>query len=106
MAQVVIGQESFLLVGEVGRSCPAFFQGFPAISAAAPESPSGDALVTKEVTFEGKVGGVITDQRSQKLKAGVRLETTINRLEFGVGGDTPTLGDDIEITIRLEMAQQ
>ena len=62
--------------------------------------------VTKPVTFEGKVGGVITDQRSQKLKAGVRLETTINRLEFGVGGDTPTLGDDIEITIRLEMAQQ
>ncbi|MBC2839404.1 YceI family protein [Robiginitalea sp. SC105] len=62
--------------------------------------------VTKEVTFKGKVGGVITDQRSEKLKAGVRLETTIDRLEFGVGGETPTIGNELDITIRLEMAQQ
>lgn len=62
--------------------------------------------VTKSVTFEGKVNGVITDQRSQKLKAGLKLTGTVNRLEFGVGGDTPTLGDDVEFTVNLEMAQQ
>ncbi|WP_318312267.1 YceI family protein [Flagellimonas crocea] len=62
--------------------------------------------VTKPVTLEGKVNGIITDQRSQKLKAGLKLTGTVDRLEFGVGGDTPTLGDDIEITINLEMAQQ
>lgn len=62
--------------------------------------------VTKPVTLEGKVNGIITDQRSNKLKAGLKLTGTINRLEFGVGGDTPTLGDDVEMTINLEMAQQ
>ncbi|MER3318375.1 MAG: YceI family protein [Allomuricauda sp.] len=62
--------------------------------------------VTKTVTLDGKVNGVITDQRSQKLKAGLKLTGTVNRLEFGVGGDTPTLGDDVEFTVNLEMAQQ
>ncbi|MBD0851823.1 YceI family protein [Maribacter arenosus] len=62
--------------------------------------------VTKPVTLEGKLNGIITDQRSKKLKAGLKLTGTVNRLEFGVGGDTPTLGDDVEMTINLEMAQQ
>jgi len=62
--------------------------------------------VTKPVILEGKLNGVITDQRSKKLKAGLKLTGTVNRLEFGVGGDTPTLGDDVEMTINLEMAQQ
>ena len=62
--------------------------------------------VTKPITLEGKVNGIITDQRSNKLKAGLKLTGTVNRLEFGVGGDTPTLGDDVEMTINLEMAQQ
>ncbi|MEW2920884.1 YceI family protein [Muricauda sp. ANG21] len=62
--------------------------------------------VTKPVTLEGKVNGVITDQRSQKLKAGLKITGTVNRLEFGVGGDTPTLGDEVDLTINLEMAQQ
>ncbi|SDR01426.1 YceI family protein [Flagellimonas zhangzhouensis] len=62
--------------------------------------------VTKTVTLDGKVNGIITDQRSQKLKAGLKLTGTVNRLEFGVGGDTPTLGDDVELTVNLEMAQQ
>ena len=61
---------------------------------------------TKPVTLDGKVNGIITDQRSQKLKAGLKITGTINRLEFGVGGDTPTLGDEIDLTINLEMAQQ
>lgn len=62
--------------------------------------------VTKSVTLEGKVNGIITDQRSKKLKAGLKLTGTINRLDFGVGGDTPSLGDEVEMTINLEMAQQ
>ncbi len=62
--------------------------------------------VTKTVTLDGKVNGIITDQRSEKLKAGLKLTGTINRLDFGVGGDTASLGDDVEMTINLEMAQQ
>lgn len=62
--------------------------------------------VTKPVTLEGKVNGVITDQRSQKLKAGLKLTGTINRLDFGVGGETASLGNEIDLTVHLEMAQQ
>ena len=62
--------------------------------------------VTKPVTLEGKLNGIITDQRSQKLKAGLKLTGTVDRLAFGVGGDTPTLGDEVDMTINLEMAQQ
>ena len=62
--------------------------------------------VTKPVTLKGTVIGVITDQRSQKLKAGVRLSTTLNRRDFGVGEKMMMVGDEVEITIRMEMAQQ
>lgn len=62
--------------------------------------------VTKPVTLVGKVNGIITDERSKKLKAGLKLTGTLNRLDFKVGGNTPTLGDDIDMTINLEMAQQ
>lgn len=62
--------------------------------------------VTKPVTLDGKLNGIITDQRSKKLKAGLKLTGTIDRLAFGVGEETPTLGDEVEMTINLEMAQQ
>ncbi len=62
--------------------------------------------VTKPVTLDGKLNGIITDQRSQKLKAGLKLTGTVDRLAFGVGSDTPTLGDEVNMTIHLEMAQQ
>jgi len=62
--------------------------------------------VTKPVTLKGSVMGVITDQRTQKLKAGVRLSTTINRRDFNVGEKMMMVGDEVEITIRMEMAQQ
>lgn len=62
--------------------------------------------VTKPVTLKGSVIGIITDRRSQKLKAGVRLSTTIDRKDFGVGTEMGMVGDPVEITIRLEMAQQ
>lgn len=62
--------------------------------------------VTKPVTLEGKVNGVITDQRSQKLKAGLKLTGTIDRTEFGVGEESAAIGSEIDLTINLEMAQQ
>ena len=62
--------------------------------------------VTKPVTLEGKLNGIITDQRSQKLKAGLKLTGTINRLDFMVGGESPMVGNDVNMTINLEMAQQ
>lgn len=62
--------------------------------------------VTKSVTLDGKLNGIITDQRSQKLKAGLKLTGMVDRLAFGVGSETPTLGDEVEMTINLEMAQQ
>lgn len=63
--------------------------------------------VTKPVTLEGKLNGIITDQRSQKLKAGLKLTGTVDRNEFGIGSakDFP-VGDEVEMTINLEMAQQ
>jgi polyisoprenoid-binding protein YceI len=62
--------------------------------------------ITNPITLEGKLNGIITAQRSKKLKAGLKLTGTVNRLEFKVGGETPTLGDDVEMIINKEMAQQ
>lgn len=62
--------------------------------------------VTKPVILEGKLNGIITDQRSQKLKAGLKLTGTINRKDFGVGTKDFPIGDEVEMKINLEMAQQ
>ena len=62
--------------------------------------------VTKPVTLEGRLNGVITDQRSQKLKAGLKLTGTVNRKEFGVGSKPFPVGEEVDITVHLEMAQQ
>lgn len=61
---------------------------------------------TKPVTLDGRVNGVITDQRSKKLKAGLKLTGAVNRLDFGVGGDSPAIGKEVRFTIHMEMAQQ
>lgn len=62
--------------------------------------------VTKPVNLEGKLNGIITDQRSQKLKAGLKLTGTIDRKDFGVGSKPFPVGDEVDMTINLEMAQQ
>lgn len=62
--------------------------------------------VTKEIILEGKLNGIITDKRSQKLKAGLKLTGVIDRLAHGVGGDSASLGNEVNITINLEMSQQ
>lgn len=61
---------------------------------------------TKPIQLKGKLNGIITDKRSKKLKAGLKLAGIIKRKDFEVGGDNPALGDDVEIIINLEMAQQ
>ncbi len=62
--------------------------------------------VTKPVVLDGKVIGIITDQRSQKLKAGLKLTGSLSRKDFGIGGDMAPIGNEVEMTINLEMAQQ
>src|SRR5690606_19889241 len=62
--------------------------------------------VTKPVTLEGKLNGIITDERSQKLKAGLKFTGTVNRSDFNIGGSAAPIGDEVTITINTEMAQQ
>ncbi len=63
--------------------------------------------VTKPVALDGKLNGIITDQRSQKLKAGLKFTTTLNREDFNIGtGTMAPIGEEISITINTEMAQQ
>lgn len=64
--------------------------------------------VTKTVVLDGRVNGVITDQRSKKLKAGLKLTGAFSRMDFGVGTGFPpaALGTEVRLTAFLEMAQQ
>ena len=62
--------------------------------------------VTKSITFDGKINGVITNNRTQKLKAGLKLTGVFNRLDFMVGTESPSIGNDVSFTVNLEMAQQ
>jgi len=62
--------------------------------------------ITKAVSLEGKLNGIITDQRSQKLKAGLKIAGSINRKDFEVGMKDFPIGDEVIIVINMEMAQQ
>lgn len=62
--------------------------------------------VTKPVTLDGKLNGIITDQRSQKLKAGLKITGLLKRSDFNIGGSVAPIGDEVAITINTEMAQQ
>lgn len=61
--------------------------------------------VTKPVVLEGQLNGVIMDQKAQKLRAGLKLMGTIDRLAFGVGEKSPAMGDEVDMVINLEMLQ-
>ena len=67
--------------------------------------------VTKTVTLTGEFGGVITDDYG-RTKAGASASTTINRQDFGVSWNAAleaggfTLGDDVTITIDLQVDLQ
>jgi len=62
--------------------------------------------VTKPVTLDGILNGIILDQRSQKLKAGLKFTGIINRTDFNVGGSMAPVGEEVVITINTEMNQQ
>ena len=67
--------------------------------------------VTQPVTLTGEFGGVITDDYG-RTKAGATASTKINRHDFGVSWNAAleaggfTLGDDITITIDLQVDLQ
>ncbi len=62
--------------------------------------------VSKSIELNGKLNGIITDRRRQKLKAGLKFTTTLKRSDFGIGGSMAPVSDEVEVNINLEMAQQ
>ncbi|MET4781405.1 YceI family protein [Glaciihabitans sp. UYNi722] len=67
--------------------------------------------VTLAVTLKGEFGGIVTDGYGQ-TKAGATATTTINRQDFGVSWNAAleaggfTLGDDVTITLDLQVVLQ
>jgi polyisoprenoid-binding protein YceI len=67
--------------------------------------------VTQAVTLKGEFGGIETDGYGN-TKAGVSASTKINRHDFGVSWNAAleaggvTLGDDVTITVELQLALQ
>jgi polyisoprenoid-binding protein YceI len=67
--------------------------------------------VTRPIALTGEFGGVMTDGYGN-VKAGATLTTTINRHDFGVSWNTAleaggmTLGDDVAITLDIQLALQ
>lgn len=67
--------------------------------------------VTLPVTLKGEFGGIVTDDYGQ-TKAGATASTTINRHDFGVSWNAAleaggfTLGDDVKITLDLQVVLQ
>ncbi len=60
--------------------------------------------ITKKVTFNGKLNGILKSDRGQK--AGLKLNTTIKRTDFKVGSSGGSVGEDVTVTINLEMAKK
>jgi polyisoprenoid-binding protein YceI len=56
--------------------------------------------VTKQVTFRSNLIGQSKDPKGQS-RSGSDNYLVIKRSEFGVKGDTPAVGDDIFLTIRI-----
>lgn len=67
--------------------------------------------VTKSVVLKGEFGGIVTDGQGQ-TKAGATATAKINRHDFGVSWNNAletggvTLGDDVTITLDLQVALQ
>lgn len=59
--------------------------------------------VTKPITFEGKLNGIIDNPHSGGKTAGLKLTTSVQRADFGVGEKGGSIGDEVEVTINLEM---
>ena len=67
--------------------------------------------VTKQIALPFTLSGAIKDQRGGS-KIGVDAQTTVNRLDFGIGQDAPlpaggaAIGNEVRIEISLEAALQ
>ncbi|MGM5470310.1 YceI family protein [Flavobacteriaceae bacterium LMO-SS05] len=62
--------------------------------------------ITKSIDLNGKLNGIITDRRSGKLKAGLKFTGMVKRSDFEIGGSMAPIGNEVNIHINLEMAQQ
>ncbi|NLY03489.1 MAG: YceI family protein [Campylobacter sp.] len=56
--------------------------------------------VTKQVSFEYNFGGVVTDEKVDKI--GFSLEGKIDRTEFNVGTSGPALGSKVDLELEIE----
>lgn len=61
--------------------------------------------ISKEITFKGKINGIISDSKG-KQKAGLSLKTVIKREIFKIGSKMSPIGDDVNVTINLQLHQQ
>lgn len=61
--------------------------------------------VTKEVTFD-VTGPTAPVQVMHGTRRGASATTKINRQDFGVSADSPMVGDEITITLDIEMVKQ
>ncbi len=66
---------------------------------------------TKEVTFDGKLNGIISDHRGGQ-RAGLSATATINRQDFGVAWDNKlqdgslVVSNDVDIDLNIEMIKK
>jgi polyisoprenoid-binding protein YceI len=60
--------------------------------------------VTKEVTFD--VSGPTAPVNAMGVRRGASATTTISRKDFGLTADAGLVGDDVTITLDIEMTQQ
>jgi polyisoprenoid-binding protein YceI len=86
------------------------------VSASVAKGGSG-LQITGNLTIKGTTKQVVLDVdgptapitgMDKKLHAGFSASTTIHRLDFGIGAKTPTaiVGDDVKLTIDLDVAKQ
>ena len=60
--------------------------------------------ITRKVAFAVIYGGTVKDENGN-TKAGFRASTTINRNDFKVSGGKQAVGEDVAITINVELLQ-
>lgn len=57
--------------------------------------------ITKPVILKGKINGVVKNKYG--TKAGLKLVTVIKRTDFNIGGSGGSIGEEVTLTINLEM---
>lgn len=57
--------------------------------------------ITKPVVLNGKLNGIVTNKYG--TKAGLKLATEIKRTDFNIGGSGGSIGEEVSLTINLEL---